>query len=203
MAKFKPKKNKYLLDGKNGKDALKMLNDVTDILDKYNVKYWLDFGTLLGIVRENRILPWDDDMDISILEEDIEIVRTKVMPEIKALRYRDYLRYFTKSIGPFKEGDPRAFKVRTNRFFFFKGYVKLDIFIMYKNNNKYNWVELGEVHSLPDELLREFDFIDFNGKKYRIPKNYDDYLTYHYGDWRVPNENYNSSIDNGRTLDHN
>jgi phosphorylcholine metabolism protein LicD len=200
MAKFKPKKNKYVLSGQNGIDALKMLNDVTDILDKYNVKYWLDFGTLLGIVRENRILPWDDDMDISIFEQDFEIMRTKVMPEIKAMRYRDYLRYFNSSIGPFKEGMPRSFKVRTNRLFFFKGYVKLDIFIMYKNDQKYNWLELGELHSLPENLLKEFDYFDFNGKKYRVPKDYDKYLTYHYGDWRVPNENYNSSIDNKRTL---
>jgi len=200
MAKFRPKKNKYLLDGKNGRDALKMLHDVTTVLEKYNVKYWLDFGTLLGIVRENRILPWDDDMDISIFEEDIEIVRTKVMPELKAMRYRDYLRYFNDTFGPLQKGTPRAFKVRTNRFFFFKGHVKLDIFIMYKSDKKYNWVELGELHSFPEDLLEEFDYFDFNGKKYRIPKDYDKYLTYHYGDWRTPNPDYNSSVDNGRTL---
>ncbi len=201
MAKFKPKKNKYVLSGKNGKIALKLLNDVTDVLDKYGVKYWLDFGTLLGIVREDRILPWDDDMDISIFPDDVELMRTKVMPEIQKLRYRCYTRKFSKDIAPFNPDDIRSFKVRNNRLFFFRGYVKLDIFVFYNINKKLYWMELGEAHSLPEELLQEFGTIKFNGKDYRIPKNYDEYLTYHYGDWRVPNEDYNSSVDNIRTLD--
>jgi phosphorylcholine metabolism protein LicD len=201
MAEFKPKKNKYVLSGKNGKIALKLLNDVTDVLDKYDVKYWLDFGTLLGIVRENRILPWDDDIDISIFESDIEIMKTKVMPEIKKLRYRGYIRDFSDSVAPLKAGNLRSFKVRNNRLFFLRGYVKLDIFVLYNIDKKLYWVEHGEPHSSPEELLVEFDTIKFNGKDYRIPKDYDKYLTYHYGDWRTPNKDYNSSIDNVRTLD--
>jgi phosphorylcholine metabolism protein LicD len=201
MAKFIPKKNKYILSGKNGKIALQLLNDVTDVLDKYDVKYWLDFGTLLGVVREDRILPWDDDIDLSIFESDIEVMKTKVMPEIKKLRYRGYIRYFTDNVQPLKNNDLRSFKIRNNRFFFLRGYVKLDIFVLYNIDKKLYWVEHSEPHSLPEDLLTEFDMIKFNGKDYRIPKDYDKYLTYHYGDWRTPNEDYNSSIDNVRTLD--
>jgi len=200
MAKFKPKKNKYILNGKNGKIALQLLNDVTDILDEYNVNYWLDFGTLLGVVRENRILPWDDDIDISIFEEDEEKMLTQVLPAIKKARYRAYTRRLTKNVGPLKEGNIRSFKIRNNRLFFLRGYVKLDIFIMYKHQESLFWYELGEPHSLPKNLVSEFQMIDFNGKKYRVPKDYDTYLTHHYGDWRTPNPDYNSSLDNGRTL---
>ncbi len=201
MAKYKPKKNKYVLNGKNGQIALELLHDVTTVMEKHGVRYWLDFGTLLGIVRENRILPWDDDMDISIFEDDIELMQTKVMPEIKKLHYRCYTRKFPEHINFFKQDAIRSFKVRNNRLFFLRGYVKLDIFAMHKKNEKLYWLELGELHSLPEKLLQEFDTIEFNGKDYRIPKNYDEYLSYHYGDWRTPNENYNSSVDNFRTLD--
>jgi len=200
MPTLKRKKNKYVLNGKNGKIALTLLNEVTDIMDKYNVRYWLDFGTLLGIVRENRILPWDDDMDISIFEEDEQIMIEKVMPELKSMRYRTYTRKLSEDVGPLKEGNIRSFKIRNNRLFFLRGYVKLDIFIMYKHQKNLYWYELGQPHCLPLILLDDFEMIDFNGKKYRVPKDYDKYLTYHYGDWRTPNENYNSSVDNGRTL---
>lgn len=200
MAEFKPKKNKYILDGKNGKIALKLLNEITDILDEHHVKYWLDFGTLLGVVREKRILPWDDDIDISIFEEDEKVMLEKVLPAIKKARYRAYTRRLKEDVGPLKEGDIRSFKIRNNRFFFLRGYVKLDIFIMYKHQKDLYWYELGEPHSLPQNLVSEFQMIDFNGKKYRVPKDYDTYLTHHYGDWRTPNPNYNSSVDNGRTL---
>jgi len=200
MAEFKPKKNKYILNGKNGKIALKLLNDITDILDEHNVKYWLDFGTLLGVVRENRILPWDDDIDISIFEEDENLMLEKVLPAIKKARYRAYTRRLKEDVGPLKEGNIRSFKIRNNRFFFLRGYVKLDIFIMYKHQKDLYWYELGEAHALPQTLVSEFKMIDFNGKRYRVPKDYDTYLTHHYGDWRTPNPDYNSSVDNGRTL---
>jgi phosphorylcholine metabolism protein LicD len=71
---------------------------------------------------------------------------------------------------------------------------------MYKYQKDLYWYELGEPHALPQSLVSDFKMIDFNGKKYRVPKDYDTYLTHHYGDWRTPNPDYNSSVDNGRTL---
>ena len=59
----------FTLEGKNGQLALIMLQKVTDLLDKHHIDYWLEGGTLLGVIRENRLLPQDNDLDISIKEE--------------------------------------------------------------------------------------------------------------------------------------
>ena len=39
---------------------------IIKILNKFKIKYWIDQGTLLGIVRDNQLIPWDPDIDIAI-----------------------------------------------------------------------------------------------------------------------------------------
>ena len=54
------------------KESIKMLIDITDSLDNHKIKYWLDFGTLLGAVRDGKVIPWDGDFDLSSLETNLE-----------------------------------------------------------------------------------------------------------------------------------
>lgn len=192
--------SKYELNGKNGVIALELLDNIADVFDKFGVRYWLDFGTLLGIVRENRILPWDTDMDISIMDADQDKVAEFVLPELKRRGYRTYTRHYKEDDETLPKGRVRAFRARNNRLKFLRGFVKIDIFVMYEKDKFLYWYELGAKHKVPIDTLQSFDTINFNGRDYSKPKDHDAHLTYHYGDWRVPNKEFDSRVDNFRTL---
>ena len=46
------------------KKAIGMLKDVKEVLDSYKLVFWIEDGTLLGYMRNEKIIPWDDEIDL-------------------------------------------------------------------------------------------------------------------------------------------
>lgn len=56
----------------NQKELLEMLIDLAAICKEHNIKWWLSSGTLLGAARHEGFIPWDDDIDITLLRRDFK-----------------------------------------------------------------------------------------------------------------------------------
>ena len=51
---------------------LEILVEIDKICKKHDIRYWLSSGTLIGAMRHNGFIPWDDDLDIEMMRSDYE-----------------------------------------------------------------------------------------------------------------------------------
>lgn len=71
--------SEYKLDSKQIKklqnELLAIFIDVKNVCDEYNIQYMMSGGSLLGAVRHEGFIPWDDDIDIMMLRSEYEKFR--------------------------------------------------------------------------------------------------------------------------------
>lgn len=186
-----------ILTGKYVTIAERMLRDVVDVLDSQEIPYVLEGGTLLGIVREKRLLPWDTDMDITVTREHAEkLISSRWRLWLKG--YRTRIRYHKQDTEHFKKGSPRLLIVQTRKFFVVKDFGLMDIFIKDTIDEKVFWMVSEKkrvLKSTRKEYYQNTTKVEFQGKHYSVPAAYDEYLTSRYGDWRTPVKDYDYTKD--------
>ena len=75
---------------------LEIYKEVAGICERHDIRYYAIGGTCLGAVRHKGFIPWDDDMDIAMPENDflrfLEIVAEE-LPEHLEVYHPEYLRH--------------------------------------------------------------------------------------------------------------
>lgn len=67
--------DKHIITKVQSDNLYRSLKFLHDTFCKHNIKYFTAFGTLLGAVRNQGIIPWDDDGDICVFLEDVDKIR--------------------------------------------------------------------------------------------------------------------------------
>jgi phosphorylcholine metabolism protein LicD len=186
-----------LSEGNNLEIAEKMLLRVARLLDRLRIPYWLEGGTQIGIVREGRLLPWDNDMDISVYDD--QKWKFPILILLLTLGgFRLTLQNHQADLGPFRKGEAKIIKVRNFTRGLKKGKVTLDIFVKRQVGDDCFWVvgiKNRALKSTPAHFTRSLTRVRFNSYDYSIPADFDGYLSYRYGAWRTPQKEWDYMVD--------
>lgn len=178
------------LEGKYAVIGIRMMKKITQVLEKNDIPYILEAGTLLGVVRENRLLPWDNDIDITITRQHL----TKLLKTLWQIRLKGFIvrvKRYDRNLKYFNQGEVRIIKIKhVSLVNFFRKDVVVDIFLKKKIENEYYWtvgVKAPVLKSVPERFYDYHTKIEFEGKQFSVPQDYIGYLECHYGkDWKIP-----------------
>jgi hypothetical protein len=171
-----------------------LLLAVAEILDETKVPYHLEGGTLLGIVREGRLLPWDKDMDISVPAEFIGQAQS-ALSVLTESGWRLRAREFDVPCEVELAGT-RLLKIKDRTgFTFFSGLAYLDVFAKQSSGAYTYWQAAGRIMRVSRHHYDGYEEVSFLGRQLKVPVDYEGYLTSKYGDWRVPVEDWDCARD--------
>ena len=151
--------------------AAERLKEVKRIFDDQGIVFWLGSGTCLGCIRENRFIPWDDEIDTA------SVIGMHGLREETIYRIADV---FTKT-GFYS-------RIRSNPQYMSVAFVRDGIRTDWTCHRIFNGaaIEFPGV-KLPLHLFTQPMEIEFIGEKFLLPNPPEEYLRLKYGpEWRTP-----------------
>ena len=126
----------------------KLLLEIDTICKKYDIEFYLDYGTALGAIRHEGFIPWDNDLDITMKEADYHKFREACQKEL--------------------DGKTRAFvDNRLNREFptVFGHYIDMEYARMSRFTNFWDgtcgqWIDIFCLIEIPGDRKKRRDFIN-------------------------------------------
>ncbi len=154
---------------------------ICDVLDETKTNYFLQTGILLGAIRDNELIKWDWDIEISVFSDDflpkIDLIVKKLIDKNFEIKNVNKKKYESKIdfIGQYPENV-------TGYTIFSWNYSK--------SKDKYWRKDL----SVPSRFLNKLSRTNLFGREFRCPNYTEEYLTFAYGDWKTPLRSSNKNL---------
>jgi len=151
--------------------AEEMLREAKQIMDQLEVVFFLRQGTCLGAVRDSKLIPWDDDLDLGSVFRLNGLSERSIDRVVAAFRDNGY---FVKV-----EGNEHYINAAMT-----KSSMRMD-WACYRiiDDNIFHYPGIR----LPIRLFTELKEIEFIGEKFLVPNPPEEYLRIKYGpSWMTP-----------------
>jgi len=173
--------------------AVEALEQIQDAFNNKNIIYWLEFGTLLGAVREKKFISHDLDIDIGLfISEDHQRI-TNLLSQVGFRKVRS----ISIDNGKYGLEETYNYKGLFIDFFYFTQKEKEMYCHVFSNEYGKSWnqtiKEKGGLivyeHTFPYDGFKEIIFLN---KKVLIPNNEHEHLIAQYGDtYMIKNKKWN------------
>jgi len=225
------------------KEVIENLRQVKEVFDRYNIEFWLDSGILLGLVRSNRPISWDNDLDLGMWRKDITKIKVGTSA-YNELCSQGFDIYFLPDKVILEKNN---FPINVSLFFLKDGKAMREPYLLYGKNKlgkilRSLWwlfsvsyygnalklktiavkitqvlpknlqegiatlfLRIGKkfgcreiIWAVPQKFFTNFPEITFQGVKFKVPNELEDYLAFRYGhDWRIPKKEWDSLTQDG------
>ena len=115
-------------------EELEILKEVTKYIDSKGLKYFFVGGTLLGAIRHNGFIPWDDDIDIAMPRKDYEAFLNSIKKESLSEGYEIFTMENKKHNRPFCKVVNKNINIETK-----------------SQEDKYLWIDIFPIDGLPED----------------------------------------------------
>lgn len=182
-------------------EGLNVIKNVENALTNFNVDFFADYGTLLGIIRDHAFISWDNDLDYGLLINDsfdwglfekhlngtgfVKVRQFELNGKIKEQTYSD------KQLG------------LTIDFFSHQNCGNSNITYDFYRKENYIYQNEHEFHVRKAELIKisGIKSINFLGTTVHVPQDAEEYLANVYSkNWRVPDPNWVDGAENPHSV---
>lgn len=181
------------------KHGLELMGDVEKALKNYGIVYFVDFGTLLGIIREHNFISWDLDIDYGIMissDFDWNLFEAHMNEsgflKIRQFKYAEKIREQTYKKGTVSIDFLAHNNDKKNSYVF--GFFRKEGFI-YHSSNEFH-VRVGKFAKIVQTKK-----VIFLGIEVTVPENAEEYLESIYSaNWRIPDPDWSEETNPNRTV---
>ena len=195
-------KHNMQFDSESEKKAVKFMHENVAVMNETGIDFWIEGGTLLGALRDQKLIPWDHDLDFGMkYESEAQMKRL-----IRKLRRHFYVsvRSFPKTTKIWNLGNYRVLKIFPRKNLVFKDDLCLDLFVYYEGilpgqkELVYKYVVWDRNAYHRKEFFDSIDNLEFYGGKVPVPAQAEKFIEVKYGaDWRTPIKEWNVALDDG------
>ena len=164
-----------------------MYKEINSLLINNDIKLFLIYGTLLGKIRENKIICYDYDLDFGIKNNEYKKTKNLLLNNLNKNKYK--LKFIN------------FFNIKFINIIHIKSKLNIDI-TAFKNNSEKVWRSVPHLYSIyymneckgkyPIDWIYPLKKTKFLGQTTYIPNNYHQILKCYYKDYNIPSHTCNA-----------